>query len=154
NSPDCNVFLLRVVVFAPRKHHAFAFVSESKMLRIPFAHLITISGFEEDTADSKDAPALFHFDRRLRRFRLRRLHFLFSFRGSRDEQQRAERNRAPRYSVHVWSIQVRANYPEYRKDPFHPAWFPAPQLGAPRGSLGPERFEMPSRPDRSKCQLV
>ena len=79
NSPNCNVFLLRVVVFAPRKHHAFAFVSESKMLRIPFAHLITISGFEEDTADSKDAPALLHFDRRLRLFRLRRLHFLSSF---------------------------------------------------------------------------
>src|SRR5207245_4649562 len=65
NSPNCNVFLFRVVVFAPRKHHALAFVSESKMLRIPFAHLITISGFEEDTADSKNAPALLHFDRRL-----------------------------------------------------------------------------------------
>ena len=76
---NCNVFLLRVVVFAPRKHRALAFVSESKMLRIPFAHLITISGFEEDTADSKDAPALLHFDRRLRLFRLRRLHFLSSF---------------------------------------------------------------------------
>jgi hypothetical protein len=49
------------------------------MLRIPFAHLITISGFEEDTADSKDAPALLHFDRRFRLFRLRRLHFLSSF---------------------------------------------------------------------------
>jgi len=58
---NCNVFLLRVVVFAPRKHHALAFVSEAKMLRIPFAHLITISGFEEDTADSKDTPALLHF---------------------------------------------------------------------------------------------
>src|SRR5258708_11225569 len=78
NSPNCNVFLLRVVVFAPRKHRALPFVSESKMLRIPFAHLITISGFEEDTADSKDAPALLHFDRRLRLFRLRRLHFLSS----------------------------------------------------------------------------
>ena len=61
NSPNRNVFLLRVIVFAPGKHHALAFVSESKMLRIPFAHLITISGFEEDTADSKDAPALLHF---------------------------------------------------------------------------------------------
>src|ERR1700693_2184337 len=79
NSPNRNVFLLRVVVFAPRKHHALALVSESKMLRIPFAHLITISGFEEDTADSKDAPALLHFDGRLRLFRLRRLHFLSSF---------------------------------------------------------------------------
>jgi hypothetical protein len=67
---------LRVIVFAPRKHRALALVSESKMLRIPFAHLITISGFEEDTADSKDAPALLHFDRRLRLFRLRRFHFL------------------------------------------------------------------------------
>jgi len=27
-----------------------------------------------------------------------------------------------------------ANYPEYRKDPDHPAWFPAQQLGAPRES--------------------
>src|SRR5262245_40457131 len=26
----------------------------------------------------------------------------------------------------------RSNYPEYREDPAHPAWFPAPQLGAPR----------------------
>src|SRR5258708_39070208 len=78
NSPNCNVFLLRVVVFAPRKHHALAFVSESKVLRIPFAHLITISGFEEDTANSKDAPALLHFDRGLRFFRFRRLHFLSS----------------------------------------------------------------------------
>src|SRR6185436_19578704 len=65
NSPNCNVFLLRLVVFAPRKHHAFAFVSESKMLRIPFAHLITIGGFEEDTADSEDAAALLHCDRGL-----------------------------------------------------------------------------------------
>ena len=56
-----------------------AFVSESKMLRIPFTHLITISGFEEDTADSKDASALLQFDRRLRLFRLRRLHFLSSY---------------------------------------------------------------------------
>src|SRR3984957_4210879 len=79
NSPNCNVFLLRVVVFAPRKHRALAFVSESKMLRIPFARLITISGFEEDTADSKDAPALLHFDWRLRLFRLRRLHVLSSY---------------------------------------------------------------------------
>jgi len=67
------VFLLRVVVLAPRKHHALAFVGESKMLRIPFAHLITIRGFEEDTADSKDAPALLHCDKRLRLFRLPRL---------------------------------------------------------------------------------
>src|ERR1700730_697917 len=104
NSPNCNVFLLRVVVFAPRKHHASAFVSESKMLRIPFAHLITISGFEEDTADSKDAPALLHFDRRLRLFRLRRLHFLSSFLADLDEQQRAERNCAPGYCLHVWII--------------------------------------------------
>src|SRR6266851_4682967 len=74
------------------------------MLRIPFAHLITISGFEEDTADSKDAPALLHFDRRLRLFRLRRLHFLSSFYAHRDEQQRAERNCAPGYSLHVWII--------------------------------------------------
>ena len=73
------MFLLRVAVFAPRKHRAFAFVSESKMLRIPFAHLITIGGFEEDTADAKDAPALLHFDGRLRLFRLLRLHFLSSF---------------------------------------------------------------------------
>src|SRR3984957_9448262 len=78
NSPNCNVFLLRVIVFAPWKHRALAFVSESKMLRIPFAHLITIGGFEEDTADSKDAPALLRFDRRLRLFRLRRFHFLSS----------------------------------------------------------------------------
>src|SRR5215471_20302046 len=78
NSPHCNMFLLWVVVFAPRKHHAIAFVSESKMLRIPFAHLITISGFEEDTADSKDSPALLRFDRRLRLFRLWRLQFLSS----------------------------------------------------------------------------
>src|SRR5216110_3646901 len=69
NSPNCNVFFLRVVVFAPRKHRALAFVSESKMLRIPFAHLITISGLEEDTADSEDAPALLRFDRGLRVFR-------------------------------------------------------------------------------------
>src|SRR5436853_7882434 len=53
NSPNCKVFPLRVVVFAPRKHRAFAFVSESKMLRIPFAHLITIRGFEDDPADSR-----------------------------------------------------------------------------------------------------
>jgi hypothetical protein len=52
-------------MFAPRKLDALAFVSESKMLRVPFAHLIAIGGFEEDTADSKDAPALLHFDRRL-----------------------------------------------------------------------------------------
>ncbi len=65
NAPNGNVFLLRVVVFAPRKHHASAFVGESKMLRIPFAHLIAISGFEEDAADSKDAPALLRFDGRL-----------------------------------------------------------------------------------------
>src|SRR6267154_647674 len=78
NSPNCNVFLLWVVVFTPRKHRALAFVSESKMLRIPFAHLITIRGFEEDTADSKDAPALLRFDGRLRLFRLRRVHFLSS----------------------------------------------------------------------------
>src|SRR5512132_883229 len=58
NAPNCNVSLLRVVVFAPRRHRAFAFVSQSRMLRIPFAHLITIRGFEEDTADSKDAPAM------------------------------------------------------------------------------------------------
>src|SRR5260221_12575009 len=75
------------------------------MLRIPFAHLITISGFEEDTADSKDAPALLHFDRRLRLFRLRRLHFLSSLCAHRDEQQRAKRNCAPGYSLHVWIIQ-------------------------------------------------
>jgi hypothetical protein len=49
------------------------------MGRIPFAHLITISGFEEDTADTKDAAALLHFDRRLRLLRLRRLDFLSSF---------------------------------------------------------------------------
>src|SRR5258708_34137878 len=79
NSPSRNVFLLRVVGFAPGKHRALAFVSESKMLRIPFAHLIAISGFEEDTADSKDAPALLYFDRRFRLFRLRRLHFLSRF---------------------------------------------------------------------------
>jgi hypothetical protein len=60
------VFLLWFVVFAPLKDRALAFVSESKMLRIPFAHLITTSGFEEDTADSKDALALLHFYRRLR----------------------------------------------------------------------------------------
>ena len=78
DSPNCNVFLLRVVVFPPRKHRAIAFVGESKMLRIPFAHLITMSGFEEDTADSKDTTALLHFDRRLRLFRLRRFHFLSS----------------------------------------------------------------------------
>jgi hypothetical protein len=46
------------------------------MLRIPFARLITIRGFEEDAADSKDAPALLRFDGRLRLFRLRRFHFL------------------------------------------------------------------------------
>src|SRR5207302_191364 len=86
--------------FAPRKHRALAFVSDSKMLRIPFAHLITISGFEEYTADSKDAPTLLHFDRRLRLFRLRRLHFLSSLGARRDEQQRAKRNCAPRYSLH------------------------------------------------------
>ena len=80
NSPNCNVFLLRVVVFAPRKHRASAFVSQSKMLRIPFAHRIPIGGFEEGTADSKDAPALLHFDRRLRLLRLRRFHSLSSFR--------------------------------------------------------------------------
>ena len=57
---------------------AASFVREAKMLRIPFAHLITISGFEEDAADSNDAPALLHFDRRLRLFRLRRLHVLSS----------------------------------------------------------------------------
>jgi len=67
------VFLLRVIVFAPPKHRALAFVSESKMCRIPCAHLIAIRGFEEDTADSKDAPALLHFDRRVRLLRLRRL---------------------------------------------------------------------------------
>jgi hypothetical protein len=49
------------------------------MLRIPFAHLITISGFEEDTADSKDTPALLHFDGRLRRLKLGRLRFLSAF---------------------------------------------------------------------------
>src|SRR6202022_5133097 len=79
NCPNCNVFLLRVVVLAPRKHHAMAFVSESKMLRIPFPHLIAMSGLEEDTADSKNAPALLHFDWRLRLFRLLRLHLLASF---------------------------------------------------------------------------
>ena len=47
--------------------------------RLRAMELITISGFEEDTADSKDAPALLHFDRRLRLFRLRRLHFLSSY---------------------------------------------------------------------------
>src|ERR1019366_2973681 len=110
NSPNCNVFLLRVVVFAPWKHHALAFVSESKMLRIPFAHLITISGFEEDTANSKDAPALLHLDRRLRLFRLRRFHFLSSYRTDRDEQQVAERNCAPKFSLHVWIIQIFMDY--------------------------------------------
>jgi hypothetical protein len=35
------------------------------MLRIPFAHLIPISGFEEDTSYSNDAPSLFRFDGRL-----------------------------------------------------------------------------------------
>jgi hypothetical protein len=40
-------------------------VSESQMLRIPFAHLIAIRGFKEDTADSYDPPALLSFDRRL-----------------------------------------------------------------------------------------
>jgi hypothetical protein len=70
------VFLLWVVVFSPRKHDAFAFVRESTVLRIPFPHLIAISGLEEDTADSKDAPALLHFDGSLRFFRFRRLHFL------------------------------------------------------------------------------
>src|ERR1700693_655564 len=69
NSPNRNLFLLRVVVFAPRKHRAMSCVGESKMFRIPFARLITISGFEKDTADSNDPPALLHFDRRLRRFR-------------------------------------------------------------------------------------
>src|SRR5581483_10825237 len=75
--------------------------SESKVLRIPFAHLITISGFEEDTANSQDAPALLHFDRRLRLFRLRRLHFLSSSGVGGDDQQRAERNYAPVCFLHV-----------------------------------------------------
>src|SRR5438045_9488282 len=75
------------------------------MLRIPFAHLITISGFEEDTADSKDAPALLHFHGRLRLFRLRRWHFLSSYEAGRDEQQRAERNCAPPYSLHLRIVQ-------------------------------------------------
>jgi hypothetical protein len=44
------VFLLRVVVFAPRKHRAWAFVSEPKMLRIPFAHLITDAMYEDVSA--------------------------------------------------------------------------------------------------------
>src|SRR5208283_6024507 len=104
NSPNRNVFLLRVVVFAPRKHRALAFVSESKMRCIPFAHLIAIRGFEEDTADSKDAPALLHFDGRLRLFRLRRFHVLSSYCAGRDEQQRAEGNCAPGYSLHLWII--------------------------------------------------
>ena len=73
------MFLLWVIVFAPGERHASAFVSESKMLRIPFAHLITIGGFEEDTADSKDAPTLLNVDRRLRLFRLLSLHFLAPF---------------------------------------------------------------------------
>src|ERR1700719_3179554 len=42
NTPGCNVFLLRVIAFAPRKGCASAFVGETEMLRIPFAHLITI----------------------------------------------------------------------------------------------------------------
>jgi len=37
------------------KHHALAFVGESKMLGIPIAHLITVGGLEEDAAYSKDA---------------------------------------------------------------------------------------------------
>ena len=53
-------------MLAPRKHYALAFVSESEMLRIPFAHLITIRGFEEDTADSKDAAALLRLGGRFR----------------------------------------------------------------------------------------
>src|ERR1043166_8539227 len=93
-------------MFAPRKHRTSTFVSEANMLRIPFAHLITISGFEEDTADSKDAPALLHFDRRLRLFRLRRFHFLSSYCVDRDEQQRAERNCAPGYFLHARIIQL------------------------------------------------
>jgi len=71
------------------------------MLRIPFAHLITISGFEEDPADSKDTPARLNFDGRFRLFRLRRLHLLSPFRVDGDEQQRCESNCAPRYSVHA-----------------------------------------------------
>src|SRR5258706_189312 len=59
--------LISVQVIDPGKTtvgliHSFGI--ESKMLRIPFAHLITISRFEEDTSDSKDAPALFRFDKR------------------------------------------------------------------------------------------
>src|ERR1700722_7936560 len=76
HGPDGDVFLLRVVVFAPRKHRASALVSQSKMLRIPIARLIAIRGFEEDTADSQDAAALLGLDRRLRLFRLRRLRLL------------------------------------------------------------------------------
>jgi hypothetical protein len=71
NSPNCNVFLLRVVVFAPREHRAVAFVSDSKMLRVPLARLIAISGFEEDTADSKDTAALLCANGGLRFFSLR-----------------------------------------------------------------------------------
>jgi GNAT superfamily N-acetyltransferase len=45
-----------------------------------------------------------------------------------------------RYLLRPWTDRDRgsdraiseANYPEYRKDPLHPAWVPAPQLGAPR----------------------
>lgn len=45
-----------------------------------------------------------------------------------------------RYLLRAWTVQdagtdreiSRSNYPEYREDPAHPAWFPAPQLGAPR----------------------
>src|SRR5438046_1469857 len=62
-------------MLAPRKHRAFAFVRKSKMLRIPFAHLVAIRGFEEHTADSKNAPALLLFDRRLRVFSFRRFHY-------------------------------------------------------------------------------
>ncbi|MFZ0760232.1 MAG: hypothetical protein WAM69_09800, partial [Candidatus Sulfotelmatobacter sp.] len=49
------------------------------MLRVPFAHLITISGFKEDTPDSNDPPTLLRFDGRLRLFGLRRFHVLSSF---------------------------------------------------------------------------
>src|SRR5581483_7354160 len=109
------VFLLGILLFAPRKHCASAFVSKSKMLRIPFAHLIAIRGFEEDTADSQDAPALLHVGRRRRLFSFRRLHFLSSLSAGRDEQQRAERKLCSR----VWlaledytnSIRVEGNPP-------------------------------------------
>jgi GNAT superfamily N-acetyltransferase len=45
-----------------------------------------------------------------------------------------------RYLVRPWTDHdagadrdiSRSNYPEYRRDPTHPAWFPATQLGAPR----------------------